>query len=229
MITEEQKKEIESLFWWHRIELEPGYVTPGVCPHGTGTDIETRFGLLKRLDGLSVLDVGTFDGLFAFECEKRGAESVMAIDIYQRCAGQLNDVDSNKPFQLAKKILNSNVQFKFTSLEDFERFENPFIYNYSTFDLILYYGVMYHIENPLGAVKKLMSLINPGGTILLETTISTKSDLPIMEYRPGFENDPTNTWYPTKECVKLMFMENGAKSVDVVYSDPYRATFRVSC
>lgn len=222
-LTEEQKKEIESLFWWHRIPLEfnehnnPLYITPGICPHGTGADIETRFGMPKNLTGKSVLDIGTYDGLFAFEAERRGASFVHAIDIYQNSP---NLEKANLPLQIAKKVLNSSVVFELNNLEGFK--------NSIKYDLVLYYGVMYHIEDALGAVVKLMSLTKPAGQILLETTISTNSNLPMLEYRPGFQGDYTNTWYPTKEWIELAFKTKGAKSVDIIYNDSFRATFRVN-
>jgi len=37
--------------------------------------------LPARLDGLRCLDVGTFDGFWAFELERRGASEVMAVDL----------------------------------------------------------------------------------------------------------------------------------------------------
>jgi tRNA (mo5U34)-methyltransferase len=223
-MTEEQRKEIESLKWWHRIHLTPDYTTPGICPHGHPGDFESRFGLPKDLIGLSVLDVGGYDGLFSFECEKRRAKNVDMIDIYQ---GSPNK-NSNRPFQLAKEILNSKVFYNEYSLENFMP------YSYKTmFDIILYFGVMYHIENPLGAVKKLMQLVKTGGTILVETAITNTtleaSSTPILEYRPGHDNDPTNQFYPNTAWIKSAFLTNGAKSVEVVYKDPHRATYRVLC
>jgi SAM-dependent methyltransferase len=62
--------------WYHSIELAPGVVTPGF--------IDLRKAAAKvlpdDLSGKRVLDVGTFDGFWAFEMERRGAE-VVAIDI----------------------------------------------------------------------------------------------------------------------------------------------------
>ena len=62
--------------WYHSIELAPGVVTPG--------QVDLR-GLAARvlpddLSGLRALDVGTFDGFWAFELERRGAQ-VIAIDV----------------------------------------------------------------------------------------------------------------------------------------------------
>lgn len=224
-MTKEQIKLADSYFWWHKIRLSDNYVTNGICPHGTGSDVTDRFGLPEVMTGIKFLDCGAWDGLFSFEAEKRGAILVDAIDIYQRVEGQKQEsINANKPFQLAKEILNSKVNFYFSKLEDF----NTEI----KYDLIAYYGIMYHIENPLGAVKKLMTVVTPGGVILMETAIAIPSlyslPQPLLEYRPGFDNDPTNQWYPNREWVRRAFLENGAKSIEVVYEDTHRATYRIN-
>ena len=59
--------------WYHRIEIKPGIVTPGI------NDATVTLAMLDLPDdatGLRVLDVGTRDGFFAFELERRGAEVV---------------------------------------------------------------------------------------------------------------------------------------------------------
>ncbi|MFL5826940.1 MAG: hypothetical protein ACJ76V_10495, partial [Thermoleophilaceae bacterium] len=63
--------------WYHTMELAPGHVTPGfVDTRG----IVESYGLPERMDGMRALDVGTWDGFWAFEMERRGAE-VVALDL----------------------------------------------------------------------------------------------------------------------------------------------------
>lgn len=91
-----------------------------------------------------------------------------------------------------------------------------------------FFGVLYHLKEPLSAIEQLSSLIKPGGTILLETTITDITHWkPILEYRPGHEGDPTNQFYPNKQWVERAFMENGAKSVEQIWTDNLRASFRI--
>jgi tRNA (mo5U34)-methyltransferase len=225
MMTEEQKKEADKFNWWHCIKLDETYTTKGLSTHGTTKqNFDQVFGFPESFEGKTILDVGAWDGLFSFEAEKRGAGEVTAIDIYQPCQGQLEGYKekANEPFQFAKKILNSKVKFQFSSLEDYT--------TKTKYDVIFYFGVMYHIENPLGAVKKLMSLTKQNeGTIIVETAITDSwLSIPILEYRPGYYNDPTNQFYPNPLWVEKAFKENGAKSVQVVYKDQYRATFRIT-
>src|ERR687894_3077914 len=63
--------------WYHTLELGPGVETEGMF------DLRPyvgEYGLPERMDGMRALDVGTWDGFWAFEMERRGAE-VVAIDL----------------------------------------------------------------------------------------------------------------------------------------------------
>src|SRR5262249_59807856 len=71
--------------WYHTLELAPGIVTRAVWDHRTTRD---KVGIPSSLKGKTALDVGTADGFWAFEMEKRGADKVVAIDI-----GRAGDVD----------------------------------------------------------------------------------------------------------------------------------------
>src|ERR1700756_1076631 len=64
--------------WDPTLELAPGVLTPGMFDLRAHVP---RYGLPERLDGLRVLDVGTWDGFWAFEFERRGAAEVVALDL----------------------------------------------------------------------------------------------------------------------------------------------------
>jgi tRNA (mo5U34)-methyltransferase len=69
------RREVDSIAWYHSIDLGHGIVTPGMYSPGR---IFERFGIPDRLDGLSALDIGAYDGFFSFEAERRGASRVLA-------------------------------------------------------------------------------------------------------------------------------------------------------
>src|SRR3954464_7771999 len=73
--------------WYHTIELAPGVVTPGQIDHRRVVDRV----LPRDLRGKRALDIGTFDGFWAFEMERRGAD-VVAIDV-----DAIGDVDLPPP------------------------------------------------------------------------------------------------------------------------------------
>ena len=63
--------------WYHTLELAPDLVTEGWFDLRPYVD---RYGLPERMDGMRALEVGTWDGFWAFEMERRGAE-VLALDL----------------------------------------------------------------------------------------------------------------------------------------------------
>src|SRR3990170_3028135 len=63
--------------WYHVMELSPGQTTKGVF------DLRPyikHYGLPEDMTGLRALEVGTWDGFWAFEMERRGAD-VVALDL----------------------------------------------------------------------------------------------------------------------------------------------------
>src|SRR5258705_9667692 len=71
---------VEALpFWCHSIDLGFGVVTPGVkTPQFHAKELAAL--QLPDLHGKSVLDIGAWDGFYAFAAEQRGATRVVALD-----------------------------------------------------------------------------------------------------------------------------------------------------
>ena len=145
--------QIAQVTWYHRIELAPGVVTPG-CDDSPGKlAILDRLGFPRDCTGLRVLDVGTCDGFFAFEAERRGAD-VLAIDV--------RPPDQNG-FAVARAALGSSVRY---------RQRNVYDVRYATdgaFDVILFLGVLYHLRHPLLALDRMREVAAPGARMLIDT------------------------------------------------------------
>src|SRR5690348_9346260 len=109
----------ENAAWYHTIELAPGVVTPGAVDL---RNVAAKL-LPDDLSGKRALDVGTFDGFWAFEMERRGAE-VVALDVdkveaaewppasraeMERRAREWG-VDLGRGFKSASEILGSNAR-----------------------------------------------------------------------------------------------------------------------
>ena len=58
--------------WFYSLDVGDGIVTPGVVSTDYEQHLLRMLQLPDRLDGLRVLDIGTYDGFWAFECERRG-------------------------------------------------------------------------------------------------------------------------------------------------------------
>ena len=69
---------ISNIGWYHTIDLGHGIATPGFIDN-RGT--EHLFGIPDDLTGKRCLDIGTYDGFWSFEFERRGAAEMIGIDV----------------------------------------------------------------------------------------------------------------------------------------------------
>ncbi len=120
----------------------------------------------ESFQGLSVLDVGTFDGFYSFLAETRGATRVLAVDneqyvhwVRDRWAIELK---GGEGFRAIHSLLDSNVEYRRSdafALRDIEE----------GFDFVFCFGILHRVENPLGLLNVLTSRLAEGGRILIET------------------------------------------------------------
>lgn len=109
-------------------------------------------GIPMDLTGKSVLDIGAYDGFYSFLCESRGAKRVLAID-KEQYDGISQEKIHSIGFQTCKNILNSNVEYKKIDVYDLDKINE-------TFDIVLFFGVYYHLENPVLAFQKILPKVN---------------------------------------------------------------------
>jgi tRNA (mo5U34)-methyltransferase len=178
--------------WYHPIEVRPGIVTPG-ANHAPV--------LLEKLDlpldcrGMRALDLGTRDGFFAFELERRGAE-VVALDYMAK---------EDSGFAVAAELLGSRVTYLHRNLYELAATD------LGTFDVVLFLGLLYHLTDPLGALRVVRRLTRH--RMYLETLVldfgPEMDELPLMRFFAGssWAGDPTNYWGPNIRCVEEMLGE----------------------
>ena len=150
--------------WFHTFSLnaEHALYTPGKArDHGY-----RLASIPDTFDGLSALDVGTFDGFYAFLAEARGAERILAVDNEQyiewvrgRWAVELQGAEG---FDAIRELLQSRVQYRRMDAFDLDRLEEQF-------DFIFCFGILHRVEHPIGLLQRLRRRLSPGGTILVET------------------------------------------------------------
>jgi tRNA (mo5U34)-methyltransferase len=176
-------------YWYHRIEVAPGVVTPGVNNCQSVLDV---MGLPASLAGMRVLDLGARDGFFSFECERRGAE-VVALDYI---AG------GRTGFDVARDLLGSKLQMLH------ENAYNVTPEKHGTFDIVLLLGLLYHLRDPLFVLDAVRRVCRQ--TLYVETAIwPENSSTPMMRFHPADEmnSDFTNYWTPNPACLRAMLAE----------------------
>jgi tRNA (mo5U34)-methyltransferase len=182
-------------------------VTPGYSATKWGVSGDL-VGLPPSLDGKSVLDVGSWDGFYAFECERRGAARVLATDSFAW-------VSAKAGFELARRLLRSKVEDMDVDVHDL-RPERV-----GTFDVVLFLGVLYHMRHPLLALERVAAVTRDH--LILETHIDLL-DLPrpAMAFYPGRElnGDETNWCGPNPPMIHAMLQTVGFRKV-VTYAGPF--------
>jgi tRNA (mo5U34)-methyltransferase len=141
-----------SEFIWHqRFELASGVFTPGVNDVALLLD-QSR--VPDDLTGVCALDIGATNGGAAFELERRGAD-VVAVD---------HEDDQRFGFAAVRDLLGSNARFVQASVYELsELFERRF-------DLVLFWGVLYHLRHPLLGLDSLRAVTS--GRAVLETAVA---------------------------------------------------------
>jgi tRNA (mo5U34)-methyltransferase len=200
--------------WFHTIDLGHGIVTDGRDESPRKLD---WIALPRDLRGRTVLDVGAWDGFFSFECERRGADRVVALDgpAWREPAWGPDGFGTRAGFELARRALGSSVEDVELELEDI----SPS--TVGRFDVVLFLGVLYHLKHPWVALERVASVCD--GLLILETHADLL-DLrrPAMALYPGDEvaGDASNWWGPNLAALKAMLREEGFARVEVVHREP---------
>jgi tRNA (mo5U34)-methyltransferase len=231
--------------WYHSVELAPGVITPGVAP------LETWNGTLRKLHlpdlhGKSVLDIGAYDGFFSFAAERQGAARVVALDEYvwatdmvsymedwrkAKAAGTVvpaprhsrhwrpAELPGKRPFDAARQILRSNVE---SVVGNFMTLDAAQL---GRFDVVLFLGILYHMEEPLAAIRRVAEFLAPGGFLGIETEavdIPGAPDAAFFEFFPGSElnNDAANWWAPNMKALEGLTRAAGLQNFSVGQGPP---------
>jgi tRNA (mo5U34)-methyltransferase len=210
----------EAIRWYHSIDLGGGVVTKGVDDSPVRL---ARLDLPQSLAGLTVLDIGAWDGFFSFEAERRGASRVVAADYFSwHGAGW----GSKAGFELARAALGSKVEDIDIDVMDL----SP--EGVGQFDVVLFLGVLYHLRHPLLALERIASVTR--ALLILETVVDMVGiRRPAMAFYPGRElnNDPTNWWAPNVPALHGMLRSVGFTEIRTITperSAVYRAARAVS-
>jgi tRNA (mo5U34)-methyltransferase len=228
-------QEIREREWFHTIDLGDGLVTRGNPP----SELLSLPNAIPEVRGQSVLDIGAWDGKYSFEAERAGASRVVALDhfvwrlnpaklrdYYEACEreGRLPDPDLvsvdflevdtvplKRGFDLAHTYLDSRVE---AIVDDFMTMD---LNKIGTFDIVFYFGVLYHMSNPLGALQRLRRVT--GNVAVIETAaiwIPGYPDTSLVEFYPGKERngDYTNWFAPTEAALHGMCRAAGFSRVE---------------
>ena len=173
--------------WYHSIDLGDGVVTPGLYDLRPVLD---RIEFPRTFKGMRCLDVGTRDGFYAFEMERRGATEVVALDIDDPAMLQrpepaapdafaLEDLETGRAaFQLAREALGSSVERMPLSVYELDPEK------VGTFDFAIIGTLLLHLRDPVGALRAIRRVVN--GTLVVADVISLTMTL-LSPHAPASE------------------------------------------
>jgi len=208
-------------YWYHKIELPYGIVTPGWAPISN-----QDYKIPDKLTGKRILDIGAWDGYWTFEALKRGAREVVAIDTFSDYLGLLNQSDRRawETFDLCRSALGYSEDRcirKEMSVYDINE------KNLGTFDIVFFFGTIYHLRYPLLALDIISAICEE--RLYVESAIlddfspfqggfgkGYAGSQMIMEFYPGdqYGENESNWWCPTLHCLLNLVSASGFTDVE---------------
>ena len=233
-------------FWWHSIDLGQGVVTPGKKT-AAWLDRELDALSLPPLAGKTVLDIGAWDGFYSFAAERLGARRVVALDHYvwsidrsqadayharyarapvmappieQTPCWQPDKKPGKRGFDTARAALGSRVESVYG---DFMTLDPAQI---GMFDVVLFLGVLYHMENPMASLRRLAEFTK--GVAIIEThaiAVPAYEHRALCEFYPHGEldGDVSNWWGPNLKALEAMCLAAGFSRVEIKQGPPHRS------
>jgi 2-polyprenyl-3-methyl-5-hydroxy-6-metoxy-1,4-benzoquinol methylase len=206
----EIRRRIEELApWYQNIELAEGLSTKNLDGDRdifSAHDIPAPLWRLISRDlpditGWRVLDIGCNAGYMSFAAKRLGADRVLGID--SNFGAPTSFIEQA---EFCREVLGLDVEFREQSMFDLEP-DAPF-------HLVLFCGVLYHLEDYTTALDRLASFAVPGtGVIVLETAIA-----PVTLALPGtadFHGDHMTYFVPSIPVLVELLRERGF-GIDVI-------------
>lgn len=158
------------------------------------------FNLPDRLDGMTVLDVGTATGFFAIECERRGAQ-VTAID-----------VQTDRLLPRLIPTFELDIDFKVKDLYELDA-------AFGEFDLVICGTLLLHLPDPLGALRAIRQVA--GDRLIVSTSATPDSaaqPLPVCHFygEHAADGDYWSYWGISAAALRRMVLAAGFSRVDHV-------------
>lgn len=201
--------------WYHSMELRPGEVTEGMFDLRPYVE---RYGLPETLAGKRCLDVGTWDGFWAFEMERRGAEEVVALDLDdqrlldwppRRRPREFPDEPRGANFGVARDAFGSRVERVVLSVYEAtpERI--------GEFDFVFCGSVLIHLRDQLLALERIAGVTRRGGTFVSAEGYDRLAGLlpfPVARFRADRPKDVV-FWEPSRRTWRRMLWSAGFDDV----------------
>jgi hypothetical protein len=180
-------EEIDAFAPWHyQVEFPNGHRTAG----GIVTDSSWYFKPSTDFEGFdvsgkSVFEVGPCSGHMTRLMAGRGAV-VTSLDV---------DLDNIMRTGMYLDAWGCEAELRVGSIEDIE--PGQFLR-----DVVTFTGVLYHLRRPLQGMYNAWSCAREA--MCCQSHLYPGEGGNFMKYQPGYMNDPTCWWFPTRSCLRAM-------------------------
>jgi tRNA (mo5U34)-methyltransferase len=242
LTVEQLRAYVSRMGWYHEIDLGDGVLTPG---GKTQADITREWALfnLGELRGRSVLDIGGVDGAFAFLAERDGAARVAVLDHYlwatdadhytriyhehvqagrtppaphESEAWHPQTLPTRWRFDTAKQALRSAVESITLDFADCD------LRTVGTWDVVLYIGVLYHMPDPVRALRRVAAVTREQALIETEAMFIRGHPEALWRFFPDGElnHDRSNWWVPNINALMGLLGAAGFRDGEILSGEP---------
>ncbi|MGH2458529.1 MAG: class I SAM-dependent methyltransferase [Chloroflexota bacterium] len=217
---------IAGVDWYHSIDLPHGVSTVGYVDHRAQVH---HYGLPADMRGMRALDVATYDGFWAFELERRGAD-VVAIDLEslsqcdfprrfrEQALAETARKEIGTAFFIARDLLGSRVRREVMSVYDLSPEK------LGTFDVVFLSDLLLHLRDPARAIENVCAVTGERGFAIIaepyNTSLEAFRDVPLSQF--GFAQ-AVGWWQHSAATFKTMMWAAGFDEVEEV------SRFRLNC
>jgi tRNA (mo5U34)-methyltransferase len=207
----------KKLSHYHIVRLNDNHMTTGRVDRNQEFDY---LGLRNAdLQGRRVLDVGALDGVLSFNAERAGAARVLAIDVEDPRLQDWGWAGAPAPFdglgQVKRRVFDELGAFFDSAVERRQKT----VYDLDpeadgVFDVIFFYGVLYHLRHPLLAFDRLRAVAT--GAVCVETHVCNHEPMTpsCLFYRDDVLDKADSNWSgPSEACVASWMVDAGFRTV----------------
>jgi hypothetical protein len=154
------------------------------------------------MSGKTFLDIGCSDGLHAFEAEKRGADKVLATDLWADDSDEdwwFSRTPRRRGFELVREYLDSNVTGQRLDVRELTSD------TIGTYDVVLCSKVLPFVPCPADVVQRLVSVTNE--MLVVETATSLgvgRINTPALELAKATTANDNRWWHPNSQALTAL-------------------------
>jgi len=180
--------------WGHRIDFNNNISTKDFkrrTPFSENTlqkiQIIEKNTNLDKYTGGNLLDIGCNSGYNSIYTSLKYDLSTTGIDVTERHMKVSNFLKTTASADKCEFIIDNA-----------ETFSRP-----KSYDIILHFGTLYHLPNPLLSLENSYKNLRSGGTLALETQVyDSKDDSNLVYFMHMHNNDKTNFWALSTDVLK---------------------------